>query len=117
MSGTRRTPIARRPGVQITAAALEAFRRLRVLETQCTCPPDREPVCAACDEWWKMQGIIGRELALKPWHFPAIEHENTGDWPINHEARRLWALFEETASESEPRRRRKRVRREPEPVV
>ena len=101
MAGTRRTPLARRPALaRITPAALEAFRRLRVLEAQCTCLPDGPPIrlCVACDEWWAQQSTISHELALKPWLWPAVEHEGTGEWRPNEEARALWRLFEEAAS-------------------
>ena len=48
MSGTRRVPLARRSAAQITPAAMEAFRRIRSLEAQCTClPRDWE------GEYWK----------------------------------------------------------------
>ena len=114
---TNRTPIVRRSTATISPRALEAFRRLVALESQCTCPPDRQPVCAACDEWWRMQSVIGRELHLRPWHFPAVEYEGMADWPPNEAARALWRLFEQAASEPEPRRGRKRARREPESVV
>ena len=128
MSGTRRVPLARRSAAQITPAAMEAFRRIRSLEAQCTCLPrdwegeywKHEP-CPACDEWWTQQGILCSELALKPWHWPAVEHpqaENpypersaaASSWRPNVEARALWRVLDEAASE--PRRgRRKRARR------
>jgi hypothetical protein len=138
MSGTRRVPIARRSAAQITPAALEAFRRIRLLETQCACSPvdwegaywKHEP-CPACDEWWVQQGIICRELALKPWHWPAVEDPEmdnpypegsfaAAEWRPNAAACALWRVFDEAASE--PRRgRRKRAHRSraeaPEPAV
>jgi hypothetical protein len=65
MSGTRRVPLARRSAAQITPAAMEAFRRIRSLEAQCTCLPRdwegeywRHEPCPACDEWWTQQGIL-----------------------------------------------------------
>jgi hypothetical protein len=113
MSGTRRVPLARRSAAMITATALAAFKQLRALEAQCTGPPDCEPLrrCAACDQWWAQQKIIHDELALKPWHYPAVEYEGMGDWPPNEAARALWRAFEEVAREPEPRQGRKRVRR------
>ena len=84
----------------ITPRALEAFRRLVALEAECIGPPDCEPFrrCAACDEWWTQQGIIHRELGLRPWEM-AVEYPGMGEWPPNDAACRLWALFDEAASE------------------
>jgi hypothetical protein len=108
MAGTRRTLLARRSTAMITPTALDAFRRLVALESECVGPPGCEPYqrCAACDEWWVQQKIIHDELGLKPWEF-AVEHENTGDWPADEGARARWDAFEEAAREPEPRRRRK----------
>jgi hypothetical protein len=134
MSGTRRVPLARRSAAQITPAALDAFRRIRLLETQCTCLPrdwqgeygKHEP-CSACDAWWTQQGILCRELALKAWHWPAVEHPQAENpypegsaaaerWHPNVEARSRWRLLD--AAASEPRRgRRKRTGRNAESTV
>jgi hypothetical protein len=40
-----------------------------------------------------------RELSLPCWHFPAVEYPGMGEWPPNDAACRLWALFDEAASE------------------
>jgi hypothetical protein len=111
---TNRVPIARRSTAQITPAALEAFRRLVALESECVGPPACEPFrrCAACEAWWVQQGIIHSELGLRPWEF-AVEHENTGEWPADEGARTRWKLFEEAAAMSEPSRRRQRAAPEP----
>ena len=138
MSGTRRVPLARRSAAQITPAAMEAFRRIRSLEAQCTCLPrdwegeywKHEP-CPACDEWWTQQSMICRQLSLRPWHWPAVENpqaENpypegsaaAASWRPDAEARALWRVFEEAEKGickvdtlGEPRRgRRKRAIRE-----
>jgi hypothetical protein len=118
---TNRTPLARRSAAQITPRALAAFRRLVALESECIGSPDCEPYrrCSACDEWWVQQGIIHRELALKPWEM-AVEYPGMGEWEPDEEAMARWRAFEEAASE--PRRgRRKRARRSraeaPQPVV
>ena len=106
---TNRIPLARRSTAPITPTALAAFRRLVALESECVGPPECVPYtrCAACDEWWQQQKIIHDECNLKPWHYPAVEHEGTGDWPPNEAARALWRLFEEAAAEPEPRRRKR----------
>jgi hypothetical protein len=120
---TNRTPIARRSAVQITPTALDAFRRLVELEAECIGEPGCEPYrrCAACDEWWRMQWIIHRELGLKPWEM-AVEYEGMGEWEPNEAACARWRAFEEAASAPEPRQgRRKRAGRSradaPEPVA
>jgi hypothetical protein len=101
MAGTRRSRIERSLRQRITPVALDAFRRLVAFEAQCVGPPGCEPYkrCAACDAWWQQQGIIHRELSLRPWHFPAVEHENTGEWPANEAARALWRAFEQATRE------------------
>jgi hypothetical protein len=110
---TNRTPIRRPATAQITPTALEAFRKLRQCEAQCSGPPVCEPFrrCAACDEWWTQQGIIHRELGLRPWE-TAVEYPGMAEWEPNEAACARWRAFEEAASEPEPRRgRRKRARR------
>jgi hypothetical protein len=108
---TNRTPIARHPA-QITAAALAAFKQLRVLEAACPgeaggCVPHQR--CASCDSWWHMQGVIARELHVRPWIFPACEPaDGRGEWTPAPEAVALWDAFEEAGREPEPRGRRKR---------
>ena len=119
MSGTRRTPLTRRPALaRITPVALEAFRKIQTLEeTPCTCLRGREGECPACTEWWDAQSTIHRELACRPWNFPPCEYEGMGAWPPNEEARALWRLFEE-ATRLAGRGHRKRARRaETEPAA
>jgi hypothetical protein len=121
---TNRTPIARRLTPQITAVALDAFRRLVALESECIGPPGCEPFrrCAPCDEWWTQQGIIHRELGLRPWEM-AVEYPGMGEWEPDEAACARWRAFEEAASEglettSKPRRGRgKRARQEPAPIA
>jgi hypothetical protein len=108
---TNRTPISRRSAVPITPVALQAFKQLRVLEAACVgepggCIPHQR--CASCDSWWHMQGIISRECHVRPWIWPACEPaEGRGEWTPAPEAVALWAAFEEAASASEPRPRKR----------
>ena len=108
MSGTRRVPLARRSAAQITPAAMEAFRRIRSLEAQCTCLPRdwegeywRHEPCPACDEWWTQQGILCSELALKPWHWPAVEHPQAENpYPERSAAAASWRPNVEALADS-----------------
>jgi hypothetical protein len=117
MSGTRRVPISRRSTAPITPAALEAFKRLVVLDAQCVgepggCIPHQR--CASCDSWWHMQGIISRELHVRPWIWPACEPaQGRGEWTPAPEAVALWDAFEQAAHEPEPRRGRRKRAAEP----
>jgi hypothetical protein len=116
MSGTRRIRIERPLRQQITTAAMEAFHLIRSLETQCTCLPRdsegeywRHQQCPACAEWYAQQEILCRELSLPPWRWPAVEHPQAQNpypagspaaaWQPKEEARALWRLFDEAASE------------------
>ena len=74
---TKRTPIGHPPRDRYTPAALEAFRKMVVLENKCTCTDDGEEPCAVCDQWWAQNSILCNELWLKPWQFPAVEAPGT----------------------------------------
>jgi len=78
---TKRTPLARPLRHSISETALEAFRRMCELESQCTCPPRdwggeywKHQQCAACDAWYDQHGILHRELAMPPWCWPCVEN-------------------------------------------
>ena len=69
---TNRTPIARRSTAMITPVALDAFRRLVALESECVGPPECEPYTSGVPPAMSgggCNGLIHRELALKPWEF------------------------------------------------
>src|SRR5262249_55603802 len=75
---TKRIPINRLArGPRFTAEAIEAFRRMHALESQCTCTADVEESCAACDAWWDHHRVLFHELRLKPWEFPAVQIPGT----------------------------------------
>jgi hypothetical protein len=69
------------------------------------------PIFALPVARWTQQGIICRELALKAWRWPAVEHpqaENpypegsvaAASWRPDMEARALWRLLDEAANRS-----------------
>jgi hypothetical protein len=78
---TTRTPIGRTPrAAQITPKAIEAFRKMKRLETKCTCAPIdwggkywEHQECHACEQWWQQHSILCDELNLRPWERPAVE--------------------------------------------
>jgi hypothetical protein len=74
---TKRTPLARPLQHLISDRALRAFRHMRRLESQCTCPPRdwdgeywKHRQCAACDAWYEQHNILHSELAMPPWRWP-----------------------------------------------
>ena len=79
---TKRTPINREQRRRITPEAIEAFRRIKKVEGACTCPPrdwggeywKHEPSCDACSEWSAAESVLSKELALRPWEWPAVLH-------------------------------------------
>jgi hypothetical protein len=114
---TKRKPIARLGRAQIFAAALDAFRRMQQLEQQCTCAPDRlgwrlwcAGGCSTCDQWWEHHAILHRELRLRPWQFPAVEHPDAqcpypagsyaaGRWRPDEEAQARYRALENALAE------------------
>jgi hypothetical protein len=110
MSGTRRTPLARLPGVQITPRAIELFTemeratRARRRAVGCTiteyglCKTDK---CGACRRWWDAHNKLCTELALPPWQWPVIPRNpyppNSAmarDWQPGTEQQALWNLLD-----------------------
>jgi hypothetical protein len=78
MSGTRRTPLARRPAVQITPRAVVLFVAMGKL--RCTClPPPRPPTrspCAGCARWYDLHAELHVELHCKPWEWPCVARQS-----------------------------------------
>jgi hypothetical protein len=76
MSGTRRTPVARRSITPITPRAVELYLKMRRL--RCSCPPPgreywKRPTCASCEKWWNLHRELDRELAPRPpWIWPHL---------------------------------------------
>ena len=63
------------PNQPLTPAAIAAFKRMRVLENECTCAPDAfaDTRCAACKEWWVQHSKLHAELRCKPWDWPCVQ--------------------------------------------
>jgi hypothetical protein len=62
---TNRTPIGRSPVNRITPRAIEIFRQ--IIELECTEPCSPFNRCANCEEAWRLDCELHRELKLKPW--------------------------------------------------
>jgi hypothetical protein len=78
MSGTRRTPLVRRPAVQITPRAVDLYTAMRKL--WCTClppprPPERGP-CAGCASWYDLHAELHTELGCRPWEWPCVARQS-----------------------------------------
>jgi hypothetical protein len=83
---------------KVTPAALTAFRRMRKLECQCTCPPidwagkywEREQ-CAACAAWWDAHWTLHQELKCLPSQWPCIEEPGAvSPYPSGSHAAEEW---------------------------
>jgi len=107
---TNRTPIARRPAVQITPRALDLFaeleraRRARRRAVDCTiaetgyCTTN----CRACRLWFDAHAELHAELRLKLWQWPCLPKNpyppgspNARDWHPGTEPQELWNLLNE----------------------
>jgi hypothetical protein len=101
MSGTRRTPLARRSAVQITPQAIELFVAMSKL--RCTCPspkpPTREP-CPGCARWYDLHADLHDELRLEPWQWPCVARQSpkrAGSTCWNDDIAARMALLKEAA--------------------
>jgi hypothetical protein len=83
MSGTKRTPIARQPSLQITPRAIELFEAMERAQRRrnaADCIDDDSGSgsgyckleCAHCNEWNRLHAELYHELHLKPWEWPVI---------------------------------------------
>ena len=95
---TKRIPVNRPPVVQITPAALAAFKAMRALEKQCSCPP-------ACEAWRDQHAILWRELKCRPWEFPCIRPDKDGlpDNQWHRAARQRYRALEAALAERSAR--------------
>jgi hypothetical protein len=81
MSGTRRTPLARPPAVQITPRAIYLFVAMGKL--RCTCAPrdwsgkywEHQP-CAGCARWYDLHDELNDELRCEPWEWPCVARQS-----------------------------------------
>jgi hypothetical protein len=115
MAGTRRARISHPLRQRFTLAALDAFRRMKWLETQCTCPPRdwageywKHQQCSACDQWYEQHNIMHRELSMPPWRWPCVESPHAqnpfpegspaaANWAPDKNAQALWRALDEAA--------------------
>lgn len=70
---TNRTPIQRRPTVQVTKRAIELYVVMGKL--RCTCPQPKPPThspCPGCERWYDLHGELHVELGCKPWEYPCV---------------------------------------------
>ena len=76
MSGTRRTPLVRRPAVQVTPRAVDLYIAMGKLK--CTCPPPalKRSTCPGCERWWDLHADLHSELAAKPWEWPVAARKS-----------------------------------------
>jgi hypothetical protein len=86
-------------GKKFTSEALAAFRKMRELEGQCTCPEidwkgeywKRPPPCRVCDAWWEQHWFLHQALGCEPWEFPCVEHpEAVAPYPAGSPAAKNW---------------------------
>jgi hypothetical protein len=123
MSGTRRTPLVRLPGVQITPRAVDLFVAMGKLK--CSCPPPspmREP-CTGCQQWCDLHEALHDELQLPPWQWPAVSRQSLKragflDW--NDDIARRMAMLKEAAKARRtvsPSREEEEPHAEAEPVA
>jgi hypothetical protein len=75
MSGTRRTPLARRTAVQITPRAVELFVAMGKLRCTCAPPSPKRSPCPGCQRWYDLHTELHSELAARPWQWPCVARQ------------------------------------------
>jgi hypothetical protein len=100
MSGTRRTPLVRRPTVQITPRAVELYVAMGKL--RCTCPPPSpgRTQCPGCARWYDFHAELHDELRCAPWEWPCVARQSpkrAGSTCWNEDVRARLALLKEAA--------------------
>jgi hypothetical protein len=115
---TKRLPTPRTVTLQITAKAVLLFEQMRKLETKCTCAPRdwdgkywEHQQCAACEQWWQLQGGLHDELRCKLWHWPCIQRPDAVSpyprgcaadlaWKPNLRGQSLWKALANASREA-----------------
>jgi len=101
MSGTRRTPLARRPTTQVTERAVELF--VEMAKLRCSCPSPKRVTqgpCLGCAAWYDLHADLHDELKLKPWQWPCAARESpkhAGSTCWNYEIAARMALLKDAA--------------------
>jgi len=128
VSGTRRTPIARRHRPPVSLTAIKIFEEM-MERCPCTCDDspsvcgdfDKHPFrdCPGCKRWWELHSHLSREVRAKPWEYPCIEDPDAGNpeppgtynytrWKPDERGHALWRALEEGVRQM---RREERARR------
>jgi hypothetical protein len=111
MSGTRRIPLGRSPGMQITPKAIELFRELeRAHRARKRGPPDCRiggpqdfciGECRACRAWWDAHAALHTELNRELWDWPCLPHcpvppgtPRAREWHPGRQEQELWNLLD-----------------------
>jgi hypothetical protein len=92
----------------ITAEALRLYKRMRALDRQCRCPPLGpdwvDNMCAACTQWWELNGELNAALGLGPiaWlpSYEAPDDECERDYKPRQSGRDRFHLLERAASKA-----------------
>jgi hypothetical protein len=100
MSGTRRTPLVRRPTVQITPRAIDLY--LAMSKLRCTCPPPSpgRTQCPGCQRWYDLHAELHEELRCAPWEWPCVARQapkRAGSTCMNESIAATMALLREAA--------------------
>lgn len=121
---TKRTPIKRQGVTQITERAVELFREMERLRTQCSCLPIdwqneywRRDECDACAKWWDVHFQLHTELGLRPWSsWPCVENPRAENpYPRGSVAAQKWRKDPEAVARY--RALASAARGKPEPVL
>ena len=76
MSGTRRTPLVRRPAVQITPRAIDIYAAMGKLKCTCAPPSPCRTLCPGCERWYDLHAELHAELGCKPWDWPCVARQS-----------------------------------------
>jgi hypothetical protein len=120
MSGTRRTPLARRSAVQITPRAIDLYVAMGKLK--CTCPPPSpgRTLCPGCQRWYDLHAELNAELRCKPWEWPCVARQSpkrAGSSCMNETIAATMALLDEAVRRRAAVPARKEEGTDAEPVA
>jgi hypothetical protein len=101
MSGTRRVPLARSPGMQITPRAVDLYVAMGKLKCSCPAPkPITQGLCPGCMDWYDLHALLHRELQLPPWKWPCVARQSpkrAGSTCWNDDIAARMAMLDEAA--------------------
>jgi len=116
MSGTARTPIARRAAQpQVSPRAIELFaamEKARRARRRAGCNVGDlsgycRGTCSVCRQWLDLHDHLHRELRLKPWQWPCVPRNPyppgsaaAQTWRADGEQQALWDLLHDAAVEA-----------------